>query len=139
MGSVNKVILVGQLGADPELKYTSEQRAVCSLRVATNKVSKDKATGEKQKKTEWHRVNAWGDTAENCQKYLTKSSSVYIEGELHTRSWEKDGQKHYATEIMADKVVFMDGGPRRESAESQPMSKTAPAHVPQDRDDDMPF
>jgi len=109
MGSVNKVILVGNLGADPELKYTPSQRALCNLRIATTEVFKDKG-GQRQEKTEWHRVTVWGDTAENCNKYLAKGRSVYIEGRLQTRSYDKDGQKHYATDVVADKVVFLGSG-----------------------------
>jgi len=85
MGSVNKVILVGNLGADPELKYTPSNRALCNLRIATTEVYKDKG-GQRQEKTEWHRVTVWGETAENCSKYLAKGRSVYIEGRLQTRS-----------------------------------------------------
>jgi len=109
MGSVNKVILVGNLGADPELKYTPSSRPLCNLRIATTEVYKDKS-GVKQEKTEWHRVTVWGDTAENCNKYLSKGRSVYIEGRLQTRSYDKDGQKHYATDVVADRVVFLGGG-----------------------------
>src|ERR1043165_1031175 len=109
MGSVNKVILVGNLGADPELKYTPSQRALCNLRIATTEVFKDKG-GQRQEKTEWHRVTVWGDSAENCSKYLAKGRSVYIEGRLQTRSYDKDGQKHYATDVVADRVVFLGGG-----------------------------
>ena len=109
MGSVNKVILVGNLGADPELKYTPSSRPLCNLRIATTDVYKDKA-GQRQEKTEWHRVTVWGDQAENCNKYLAKGRSVYIEGRLQTRSYDKDGQKHYATDIVADRVVFLGSG-----------------------------
>ena len=109
MGSVNKVILVGNLGADPELKYTPSNRALCNLRIATTDVFKDKA-GQRQEKTEWHRVTVWGDQAENCSKYLAKGRSVYIEGRLQTRSYDKDGQKHYATDVVADRVVFLSSG-----------------------------
>ncbi len=112
MGSVNKVILVGNLGADPELKYTPSSRPLCNLRIATTEVYKDKS-GVKQEKTEWHRVTVWGDTAENCNKYLSKGRSVYIEGRLQTRSYDKDGQKHYATDVVADRVVFLGGGGER--------------------------
>lgn len=121
MGSVNKVILVGNLGADPELKYTPSNRALCNLRIATTEVYKDKG-GQRQEKTEWHRVTVWGDSATNCSKYLAKGRSVYIEGRLQTRSYDKDGQKHYATDVVADRVVFLGsgggggeggGGPRR--------------------------
>jgi single-strand DNA-binding protein len=109
MGSVNKVILVGNLGADPELKYTPSSRALCNLRIATTEVFKDKG-GQRQEKTEWHRVTVWGDQAENCSKYLAKGRSVYVEGRLQTRSYDKDGQKHYATDVVADRVVFLGSG-----------------------------
>ena len=109
MGSVNKVILVGNLGADPELKYTPTSRPLCNLRIATTEVYKDKS-GQRQEKTEWHRVTVWGDQAENCNKYLAKGRSVYIEGRLQTRSYDKDGQKHYATDVVADRVVFLGSG-----------------------------
>jgi single-strand DNA-binding protein len=109
MGSINKVILIGNLGADPELKYTPSSRALCNLRVATTEVFKDK-TGQRQERTEWHRVTVWGDQAENCSKYLAKGRSVYIEGKLQTRTYDKEGQKHYATDVVADRVVFLGGG-----------------------------
>ena len=109
MGSVNKVILVGNLGADPELKYTPTNRALCNLRIATTDVFKDKG-GQRQERTEWHRVTVWGESAENCSKYLAKGRSVYVEGRLQTRSYDKDGQKHYATDVVADRVVFLGSG-----------------------------
>ena len=110
MGSVNKVILIGNLGADPELKYTPSNRPVCHLNLATNEVWKDK-NGQKQERVEWHRVNVWGEQAENCQKYLAKGRSVYVEGKLQTRSWDdKEGKKRYTTEVVADRVVFLGGG-----------------------------
>src|SRR5204863_8260833 len=100
MGSVNKVILVGNLGADPELKYTPSSRPLCNLRIATTDVFKDKS-GQRQERTEWHRVTVWGDQAENCNKYLSKGRSVYVEGRLQTRSYDKEVQKHYATDVVA--------------------------------------
>jgi single-strand DNA-binding protein len=109
MGSINKVILIGNLGADPELKYTPSSRALCNLRIATTEVFKDK-TGQRQERTEWHRVTVWGDQAENCSKYLAKGRSVYVEGKLQTRTYDKEGQKHYATDVVADRVVFLGGG-----------------------------
>ncbi len=110
MGSVNKVILIGNLGADPELKYTPSNRPVCNLSIATNEVWKDK-NGQKQEKTEWHRVNVWGESAEHCSKYLAKGRTVYVEGRLQTRSWDdKEGKKRYSTEVVADRVVFLGGG-----------------------------
>jgi single-strand DNA-binding protein len=111
MASVNKVILIGNLGADPELRYTpTGNRAVCSLRIATSDVFKDKA-GQNQERTEWHRVTVWGDQAENCNKYLSKGRSVYIEGRLQTRSWDdKHGNKRYTTDVVAERVKFLGGG-----------------------------
>ena len=110
MGSVNKVILVGNLGAEPELKYTPAGKAVCNLSLATNEVWKDKS-GQKQEKTEWHRVQVWGDMAENCSKYLAKGRMAYVEGKLQTRKWQdKNGQDRYTTEVVADRVVFLGGG-----------------------------
>ena len=109
MGSVNKVILIGNLGADPELKYTPSQPPLCNLRIATTEVFKDKS-GQRQERTEWHRVTVWGDQAENCTKYLAKGRSVYVEGRLQTRTYDKDGQKHYATDVVADRVVFLGSG-----------------------------
>ena len=110
MGSVNKVILVGNLGDDPELKYTPNNRPVCNLSIATNEVWKDKG-GQKQERVEWHRVNVWGEQAEHCSKYLTKGRMVYVEGRIQTRSWDdKEGKKRYSTEVVADRVVFMDDG-----------------------------
>ncbi len=111
MGSVNKVILVGNLGADPELKYTPSNKPVANLNLATNEVFKDKA-GQRQERTEWHRIVVWGEQAEHCQKYLKKGRSVYVEGRLQTRSWDDKatGQKRYTTEIVADRVTFLGGG-----------------------------
>jgi single-strand DNA-binding protein len=112
MGNVNKVIIVGNLGSDPELKHTPQGRAVVNMRLATTDVYKDKA-GVRQERTEWHRVTVWGDTAEHCAKYLNKGRTVYIEGRLESRSWEdKEKQKHTATDIVASRVIFL-GDPRR--------------------------
>lgn len=111
-GSVNKVFLVGSLGADPELKYTPSSRPVCNFRMATSENWKDKS-GARQERTEWHRVVAWGDLAETCGKYLAKGRLVHVEGKLQTRTYDKDGQKHYATEIVADRVTFLGAAPGR--------------------------
>lgn len=109
-GSVNKVIILGNLGTDPEVKYLPSGQAVCELRVATSYDFQDKS-GQSQQRTEWHRVVVWGKTAENCGKYLKKGRQVYVEGRLQTRSWEnKEGQKQYTTETVADQVVFLGGG-----------------------------
>src|SRR5438309_11702546 len=106
-GSVNKVILIGHLGAKPELKYLPSGQAVCEMRIATNEVFNDKQ-GQRQERTEWHRVVAWGKTGELASQYLKKGRQVYLEGRLQTRSWDdKDGNKRYTTEIVATQVVFL--------------------------------
>ena len=119
MGSINSVLLVGRLGADPEVKHMQNNRAVCNLSVATSEQWKDKQSGEKKEKTEWHRVTCWGEQAENCGKYLAKGRLVAVQGKLQTRSYEKDGQKHYATDIVADRVTFLCGGERDRDLVSQ--------------------
>ncbi|MBF0362636.1 MAG: single-stranded DNA-binding protein [Oligoflexia bacterium] len=107
--SVNRVILLGRLGQDPELKYTPGGMAVCSFTMATSESWKDKNSGQKQEKTEWHRIVAWAKTAELCSQYLTKGRQVYIEGRLQTRAWDdKNGVKRYTTEILAQSVQFVD-------------------------------
>jgi len=110
MGSVNKVILVGNLGRDAELRYTPGGAAVATLNMATTEVWNDKS-GQKQEKTEWHRVVFWGKVAESLTEYLTKGKQVYVEGRLETRQWnDKDGNKRYTTEIKGDKIVLLGGG-----------------------------
>ena len=110
MGSVNKVILVGNLGRDAELRYTPGGAAVATINMATTEVWNDKA-GQKQEKTEWHRVVLWGKSAESLTEYLTKGKQIYVEGRLQTRQWDdKDGNKRYTTEIRGDKIVLLGGG-----------------------------
>ena len=110
MGSVNKVILVGNLGRDAELRYTPGGAAVATLNLATTEVWNDKA-GQKQEKTEWHRIVLWGKQAESLQEYLTKGKQIYVEGRLQTRQWDdKDGNKRYTTEIKADRITLLGGG-----------------------------
>src|SRR5580765_7212815 len=112
MGSVNKVILVGNLGRDAELRYTPGGAAVATINMATTEVWNDKA-GQRQEKTEWHRVILWGKSAESLSEYLTKGKQIYIEGRLQTRQWDdKDGNKRYTTEIRSDRVVLLGGGGR---------------------------
>jgi single-strand DNA-binding protein len=109
-GGVNKVILVGNLGADPEMRYTPSGAGVCEFRIATSESWNDKQ-GQKQERTEWHRVVVWGKRAEVCAKYLSKGRQVYIEGRLQTRTWDdKDGNKRYMTEVVANDVQFLGGG-----------------------------
>jgi single-strand DNA-binding protein len=107
---VNKVILVGNLGRDAELRYTPGGAAVATLNLATTEVWNDKQ-GQKQEKTEWHRIVLWGKTAESLQEYLTKGKQIYVEGRLQTRQWDdKDGNKRYTTEIKADRITLLGGG-----------------------------
>lgn len=110
MSGINKVIVIGRLGNDPELKQTGSGQSVCTMSIATSESWKD-ANGQKQERTEWHRVVVWGKTGENCAKYLSKGRQAYVEGRLQTRSWEgQDGQKKYTTEIIANTVQFLGGG-----------------------------
>lgn len=113
MGSVNKVILVGNLGRDIELRYTPGGAAVATLNLATTEVWTDR-NNQRQEKTEWHRVIVWGKQAESLQEYLTKGKLIYVEGRLQTRQWDdKDGNKRYTTEIRSDRVVLLGGGSGR--------------------------
>ena len=115
MSGVNKVIIVGRLGADPETKQVGNGGTVARLSVATSENWVDKE-GQKQERTEWHRIVVWGKLAEICGRHLSKGRQVYVEGRLQTRSWEDNGQKKYSTEIVANTVQFL-GGPN-ERAES---------------------
>src|SRR5512134_3028889 len=111
MASVNKVILIGNLGRDPELRYTPSGQPVANFTLATTDNYTSKA-GDREERTEWHRIVAWGKTGELCAQYLSKGRSVYIEGRLQTREWEdKEGHKRQTTEIVAQNVTFL-GGPR---------------------------
>lgn len=126
MGSVNKVLLVGNLGRDAELRYTPGGAAVATINMATTEVWNDK-NGQKQQKTEWHRIVLWGKSAESLTEYLTKGKQIYVEGKLQTRQWDdKDGNKRYTTEIRAERVVLLSGGGDRQQA--------APQHL---RDEDV--
>ncbi|MGH9145051.1 MAG: single-stranded DNA-binding protein [Vicinamibacterales bacterium] len=149
MGSVNKVILVGNLGRDAELRYTPGGAAVATLNMATTEVWNDKG-GQRQEKTEWHRVVFWGKVAESLTEYLTKGKQVYVEGRLETRQWnDKDGNKRYTTEIKGDKIVLLGGGAGRGGGISrgggdESMGGGQPSHghdVPDQplTDDDIPF
>jgi single-strand DNA-binding protein len=111
MGSVNKVILVGNLGRDAELRYTPGGAPVATLNLATTEVWNDKTSGQKQEKTEWHRIVLWGKSAESLSEYLTKGKQIFVEGRLQTRKWQdKDGQDKYTTEIRADRITLLGGG-----------------------------
>lgn len=114
--SVNKVILLGRLGQDPELKYTPGGSPVCNFSMATTEAWTDKQ-GQKQEKTEWHRIVVWGKLAELCNQYLAKGRQAFIEGRLQTRSWDdKDGNKRYTTEVLASTVQFIGGATASQGA-----------------------
>ena len=139
MASVNKVILVGNLGRDPELRYTKGGQAVANFTLATNERWNDK-DGNTQERTEWHRIVVWGKPAENCAQYLQKGRSVYIEGRLQTREWEdKDGHKRYTTEIVGQTVQFLgsrgEGGGRSGGGPPPPDEPMGPPAG----GDDIPF
>jgi single-strand DNA-binding protein len=149
MASVNKVILVGNLGKDPELRYMPDGKAVANMTLATTETWKDKA-GEKQEKTEWHRISMFGKVAEIAGEYLKKGSSAYFEGRIQTRKWtDKEGQDRYTTEVVADRMQMLGS---RSGGSSSPMSDergAAPADKPapaakagggfDDMEDDIPF
>jgi single-strand DNA-binding protein len=141
MSSVNHVIIVGHLGADPELKYTtSSSKAVCNMRIATKNVYKD-AKEQRHEDVEWHRIVAWGITAENCAKYLKKGSLAYVEGRLKTNTYEKNGQKMYSTDVVAEKVVFLGSATGKGGTERPPQPHDVPkdAPPPPADDDNVPF
>ena len=146
MGSVNKVILVGNLGRDAELRYTPGGAAVATLNLATTEVWNDR-NNQRQEKTEWHRVVLWGKQAESLQEYLTKGKQIYVEGRLQTRQWDdKDGNKRYTTEIRGDKIVLLGGGGGGRGAAVDRGGEAIGAHPPGPdasseplTDDDIPF
>lgn len=142
MSSLNKAMIIGNLGQDPEVRYTQNNTAVATLSIATSERYRD-SNGDTQERTEWHRVVAWGKTAEICQSYLKKGSKVYIEGPIQTRSWEdKDGQKRYTTEIKALSLVMLDSrGSSANDSAAQPMSAPNSFNDADmnDIDDDLPF
>lgn len=149
MASVNKVILIGNLGSDPEVRYTASGTAVSNFNIATNEQWNNKE-GQKEERTEWHRIVTWGRTAELCSQYLTKGRPVYLEGRLQTREWEdKEGHKRTTTEIVATTVKFLgsraDAGsyqaPAQPAAQApaQAMAAGSDAAEPAMADDDIPF
>ena len=118
MSGVNKVMIIGRLGADPEVKEISSGNTVTTLSVATSESWNDKQ-GQKQERTEWHRVVVWGKLAELCGKYLSKGRQLYVEGRLQTRSWEdQNGQKKYTTEVVANNVQFLSGASEQKTQSS---------------------
>jgi len=146
--SVNKAIIIGRLGKDPELRYTTGGTPVASFSLATDEQWTDKS-GEKQKKTEWHNIVAWSKLAEICGQYLVKGKQVYIEGRIQTREWtDKDGNKRRTTEIVADQMVMLGsrsdsgGGAERSDSNEERPARQQPAAKTEDlgiTDDDIPF
>lgn len=147
MASVNKVILVGNLGKDPEIRATQAGKEIANLTVATSESWKDKNTGEKREKTEWHRVVIFNENLVNvCKKYLNKGSKLYLEGQLQTRKWtDQAGVEKYSTEIVLQNfggtLVMLDGPKRQEAtpAAEQQQSAPPPRRAPADLDDEIPF
>ena len=150
MASVNKVILIGNLGRDPELRYTASGQGVANFTLATNERWRDK-DGNNQERTEWHRIVVWGKTAENCAQYLQKGRSAYVEGRLQTREWEdRDGNKRRTTEVTAQQLLMLGrrgdapsgGGPETDDAPSGdgPETEGPPESGPKEGGpDDIPF
>lgn len=144
---VNKVILIGNLGRDPEVRYMPNGQAVANVTLATSEAWKDKNTGEQQERTEWHRVVFFRRLAEIAGEYLKKGSRIYVEGKLQTRKWDKDGQTHYTTEVVASEMQMLDtrgGAGAGNSFSSAPpdMEAGEPAMAMAgggDFDDDIPF
>ena len=148
MASVNKVILVGNLGRDPEIRYAPSGDAVCNVSIATTNTWKDKQTGEKKEATEWHRVVFFGKLAEIAGKYLKKGSAAYVEGSLKTRKWQdKDGKDCYTTEIRANAMQMLGGRDGDSHGETSQQPTQRPAQKPQESgggfgdfdDDSIPF
>ena len=144
MASLNKVILIGNLGKDPETRYAPSGDAICNLTLATTETWKDKTSGERREATEWHRVVFFGRVAEVAAQYLRKGSQVYVEGRLQTRKWQdKDGNDRYSTEVRGDRVVLLGGpgggGGRREQADRGDLhdAQQGPAEMP--AEDEVPF
>lgn len=141
MAGVNKVILIGRLGADPEIRYTGSGTAVTELRIATSRKFTNKE-GASQEDTQWHRVVVWAKQAELCKEYLAKGKQVYVEGRLQTRQWEdRDGNKRYTTEVVAEQIQFLGG---RSGGANDNYSDAPPPDdrdLPSDlmKDDEIPF
>jgi single-strand DNA-binding protein len=152
MAGVNKVILIGNLGADPEVRQVSSDAKVANFRIATSETYKDRQTGERREQTEWHSIVAWRGLAEITERYLRKGSKVYVEGKLRTRQWQdKEGNTRYTTEVHAEEMTMLDransgdaaspSGPTMGAARqaAQPMTGAPMNGDPMDEVDDLPF
>ena len=138
MASVNKVIILGRLGKDPDLKYTTGNNAICTCSVATSRRYKD-ANGQAKEDTEWHRIVFFGKQAELVNQYLRKGSNVYVEGRLHTRKWQgQDGRDNYTTEIIAEQMQFVDGKSQADNGNSGGF-ESAPRKQQSAWDEDVAF
>ena len=139
---INKAILVGNLGKDPEVRYTPGGTAVANFTIATTERWKDKTSGEMKEQTEWHRIVAWGRLGEICGEYLSKGRQVYIEGRIQTRSWEKDGVTRYTTEIVAQEMKMLgskDTGNAYRPSEPNAAPEYSGPPLPEENDSDIPF
>ncbi len=148
MSGVNKVILVGRLGKDPEVRHLENGATVANFSMATSETYKDRQTGERREQTEWHNVVLWRGLAEVAEKYVKKGDMIYVEGKLRTRSWEKDGVTRYTTEVVGDNMTMLGGsgggssqqGGDYSQSQSQPMQESAPSQdTASDATDDLPF
>ncbi len=136
--SLNKVMLIGNLGKDPELKYTPSGVAVATFSMATSEQWKDQE-GNAQERTDWHNIVAWRKLAEIVGEYLKKGKKVYIEGKLQTRNYEKDGVKRYITEIVADQLIMLDSMGAKNAGGGSAVEESAPVPSDAPKDDDLPF
>ncbi len=152
MSGVNKVILVGRLGKDPEVRHLENGATVANFSMATSETYKDRTTGERRETTEWHNVVLWRGLAEVAEKYVKKGDMIYVEGKLKTRSWEKDGVTRYTTEVVGDNMTMLGGGSNsssssggttpQETTYQQPAAEqpqAAPSAPVEDPTDDLPF
>lgn len=137
MASLNRVMIIGNLGKDPEVVYTQSGVAIAKITVATSETWNDKNTGEKKEKTEWHRVTFFNKQAETISKYMTKGSQIYVEGKLQTSQYEKDGVTRYSTDIIASNFQFI--GSKQEGQQQQQAPQQQPQQVPPQANDGIPF
>lgn len=148
MSGVNKVILVGRLGKDPEVRHLENGATVANFSIATSETYKDRQTGERREQTEWHNVVLWRGLAEVAEKYVKKGDMIYVEGKLRTRSWEKDGITRYTTEVVGDNMTMLGGGggsSQNQGGDYSSQQQSQPAAAPMantaasDATDDLPF
>lgn len=143
MATLNRVLLIGNLGQDPEKRFTPSGQPVTTFSIATTERWKDRANGQPQERTEWHRIVVWGQQAENCAQYLSKGRPVFVEGRLQTRQWEdKEGAKRTTTEVVAQRVLFLgsgQGGGTKTRTDQTPMDTETPSFDTGNPDDEVPF